>query len=111
MVESVDISMTEAACAQMRKSLAEVGKKAVHITLREAGCSGLEYVLDYADAPLDSDLACEFEGFSLYVDAESYNKALRGLKIDYHQDLLSSGFIYQNPNKKGECGCGVSFTV
>jgi len=79
--------------------------------VREAGCSGYEYVMDYADTPQDGDLVRHYEGFDLYVDADSYAKALNGLTVDYQQDLLSSGFVYINPNKKGECGCGASFSV
>jgi len=41
-----------------------------------------------------------FDGFSLYVDAESYEKALKGLTVDFQQDALSSGFVFINPNKK-----------
>jgi len=108
---NIDITLTDAACAQLEKSLLEVGKKAVHLSVREAGCSGLEYVMDYADEALDSDLVRQFDGFALYVDQSSYTKALQGLQIDYQKDLLSSAFVYSNPNKKGECGCGVSFTI
>ncbi len=110
-LNNVDISLSNAACEQLKKSLLDAGKKAVHLSVREAGCSGLEYVMDYADAPLDSDLVREFDGFSLYVDKDSYAKALAGLQVDYQKDVLSSAFVYHNPNKKGECGCGVSFTI
>ena len=107
----IDISLSNAACEQLKSSLLSVGKKAVHLSVREAGCSGLEYVMDYADEPLDSDLVREFDGFALYVDKDSYAKALAGLQVDYQKDVLSSAFVYHNPNKKGECGCGVSFTI
>jgi len=111
MVDNVDISLSDAACEQLKISLAAAGKKAVHLSVREAGCSGLEYVMDYADEPLESDLERKFDGFSLYVDKDSYAKALAGLQVDYQKDVLSSAFVYHNPNKKGECGCGVSFTI
>jgi len=110
-LKNVDISLSDAACEQLKKALADAGKKAVHLLVREAGCSGLEYVMDYANEPLESDLIREFDGFSLYVDKESYDKALAGLQVDYQKDVLSSAFVYHNPNKKGECGCGVSFTI
>ena len=110
-MNTLDISLTEKAKEQMQQALAKVGKKAVHLSVREAGCSGLEYVMDYADKAQSSDLVCEFDGFTLYVDEESYKKALVGLEIDYEQDMLSSAFVYRNPNQKGECGCGVSFTI
>jgi len=107
----VDISFTGAACTQLQKALLEAGKAAVRLSVREAGCSGLEYVMDYADSPSEGDLVREFDGFHLFVDADSYAKALMGLQVDYQKDMLSAAFVYQNPNKKGECGCGVSFTI
>jgi len=110
-MNKIDISFTKSACEQLEKSLRKAGKKAVHLSVREAGCSGLEYIMDYADSPLDSDRVQEFKGFSLYVDEASYIKALVGLQIDYQKDMLSSAFVYTNPNKKGECGCGISFTI
>jgi len=111
MVEHVDIMFSDAAVKQLKQALADAGKQAVHLSVREAGCSGLEYVMDYADEALESDLVREFDGFALYVDKESYRKALKGLQVDYEKDVLSSAFVYHNPNKKGECGCGVSFTI
>lgn len=106
-----DIELTEAACERVRSVLLNENKRALRISLSEAGCSGLEYVLDYADSPLENDLVAEFEGFQLFVDSASYEQALTGLKIDFQQDMLSSAFVFHNPNKKGECGCGISFTV
>ncbi|MDQ6955092.1 MAG: iron-sulfur cluster assembly accessory protein [Mariprofundaceae bacterium] len=110
-MDNVDVFFTDAANEQLKKALASAGKKAVHLSVREAGCSGLEYVMDYADVPHSSDLVRQFDGFSLYVDEASYIKALTGLQVDYQKDALSSAFVYSNPNKKGECGCGVSFTI
>jgi iron-sulfur cluster assembly protein len=111
MSNTVDVNLTDAACAQMTRALNEAGKKAVRFAVREAGCSGFEYVMDYADVPEAGDLVRHFDGFDLFVDADSYDKALTGLTVDYQQDLLSSGFVFINPNKKGECGCGASFSV
>ena len=110
-MQVVDISLTDKAKQKMQESLTKAGKKGVHLSVREAGCSGLEYVMDYADEPLKSDLVYKLDGFVLYVDEASYKKALVGLEIDYEEDVLSSAFVYHNPNKKGECGCGVSFTI
>lgn len=106
-----DIRLTEAAEARMRSQVAEKGVAGIRLGVREAGCSGLEYVVDYCDAAMPGDHVLDFDGFALFVDAGSYEKALAGLEIDFEQDALSSAFVYRNPNKKGECGCGVSFTV
>jgi len=108
---TVAITLTEAAEHQMAHVLQQVAKKAIRLSVRKAGCSGLEYVMDDVNEPEESDLILTFDTFSLFVDATSYEKALQGLQIDYQKDALSSAFVYHNPNKKGECGCGISFTV
>ncbi len=105
-----DITLSEAAIRRFQEVLGQEGRQAVRLSLRKAGCSGLEYVIEYADAPREGDLRRDFEGFTLFVDSESYPH-LRGLRMDFQQDLLSSSFVFDNPNKKGECGCGLSFTV
>lgn len=107
----VDIELSEAACERVRSVLSSEDKPALRISLNEAGCSGLEYVLDCADSPRTGDLIKQFNGFQLFVDAASYDKALAGLQVDFQQDMLSSSFVFHNPNKKGECGCGASFTI
>jgi len=106
-----DIHLTEPAIARMREQTRKQDCAGIRLSVKEAGCSGMEYVVDFSDAPNAGDLVLSFEGFSLYVDAQSYEKALKGLTVDFQQDALSSGFVFINPNKKGECGCGVSFSV
>lgn len=106
-----DIYFTDAALARLHSVLAETGRRGVRLAVRSAGCSGLEYVMDYADAPEKGDLVQEYDDFRLFVDRESYVMALQGLSIDFQQDALSEAFVFINPNKKGECGCGSSFSV
>jgi len=106
-----DIQLTEAAIERMRQQSVDKGVAGIRLAVREAGCSGLEYVVDYCDASKVGDHVLDFHGFSLFVDGDSYSRALTGLVIDFEQDALSSAFVFRNPNKKGECGCGVSFTV
>jgi len=106
-----DIELTEAASERIRTVLMKEGKQALRISLNEAGCSGLEYVLNYADHPSEGDLISEQSGFQLFVDSDDYQKALAGLQVDFQKDMLSSAFVFNNPNKRGECGCGASFTL
>jgi len=108
---NVDIELTPAAMARVKKLLTDAGKSGLYLAVRPAGCSGLEYVMELADAAHDGDLVKSYEGFDLYVDPESYETALTGLLLDFQQDMLSSSFVYQNPNRKGGCGCGGSFSV
>ena len=110
-----DIELTDAALAQMLRVMKQEGGDdaggGIRLSVRRAGCSGYEYVMVYAHAPEKGDLVRHFDGFDLYVDDTSYDAALKGGWVDYQQDLLSSAFVFSNPNKKGECGCGLSFTV
>jgi len=106
-----DIHLTDAAIARMHEQAQKQGCAGVRLSVKESGCSGLEYVVDFSDTPNGNDFVLPFDGFSLYVDPDSYAKALTGLTVDFQQDALSSGFVFINPNKKGECGCGVSFSV
>ena len=109
--QTADIHLTAAAIAKFKEKLAVAGKQAVRLSLREAGCSGLEYVLDYEDSAQPGDLHAEFDGVHIYIAAQFYDNAIKGLEIDYQEDMLSSAFVFNNPNKKGECGCGKSFTA
>jgi iron-sulfur cluster assembly protein len=108
---SVNIELTPAAIARVKKLVTDAGKSGLYLAVRPAGCSGLEYVMELADAARDGDLVKSYEDFDLYVDSESYETALTGLRLDFQQDVLSSSFVYQNPNQKGGCGCGESFSV
>lgn len=107
----VDITLTDAARARMQQLLREHGHASLRLSLRRAGCSGYEYVLDFVDAPAADDLCVRLEPGTLYIDRADYARALKGLRIDFQRDLLSAAFVYDNPNKTGECGCGLSFTV
>jgi len=105
------ITITDNAAQRLRELQLQNDGQVLRLAVREAGCSGLEYVMGLADAPAADDMAIEGDGFTLYVDHASYERALKGLTIDFQRDLLSAAFVYHNPNKKGECGCGLSFSV
>ena len=107
----LDIELTEAALEHMRASVLDEKVAGIRLSVREAGCSGLEYVMDYAAGPEAGDYVKAYDDFSVFIDADSYKQALCGLRLDYQKGALSAGFVFSNPNKKGECGCGQSFTV
>jgi len=110
-MKQADIHLTAAAIGQFKHKLKAAGKQAVRLSLREAGCSGLEYVLDYEDHAATGDLRAQCDDVTIYIAEQFYDQAIRGLHIDYQEDMLSSAFVFNNPNKKGECGCGKSFTA
>ncbi len=106
------ISLTPAAADRVREMLASRGTPDayVRVGVKTAGCSGLAYKLEYADGLEMGDEVVEEHGVKVIVDAKSVLYLL-GTQMDYEVEQLRSGFVFSNPNKKGECGCGESFTV
>jgi iron-sulfur cluster assembly protein len=83
----------------------------LRIGIKAGGCSGLSYVFAWEPAPKDGDHV--FEGpddSKVFVDQKSY-RFIDGTTLDYDTSLVSKGFVFDNPNAKGTCGCGSSFSV
>ena len=95
-----DIELTPAALEHMRVSVLEKKVAGIRLSVREAGCSGLEYILDYAVEPEAGDYVKVYDDFSVFIDADSYKKALCGLRLDYQKDALSAGFAFSIQTKK-----------
>jgi len=74
------------------------------------GCSGFGYDLHFEDKPTDMDERFDSNGVALYVDPLSF-QYLDGTEIDYVETMAGAGFKFNNPNIKGTCGCGSSFSV
>jgi iron-sulfur cluster assembly protein len=105
------ITLTENAANQVRKSLAKRGKGiGLRLGVRTVGCSGLAYHLDYAEEVGADDVRFESEGVTVLVDSKSL-PYLRGTRLDFVREGLGEKFKFENPNVKGECGCGESFSV
>lgn len=82
----------------------------VRLSTPRRGCSGLAYSIDYVTAAKPGDEAIETSAGTLYVDGGSL-LYLIGSVMDWQEDDFTAGFVFQNPNAKGSCGCGESFTV
>ena len=82
----------------------------LRVGVKGGGCSGLTYVLDLVDEPLEGDKLIEEHGLKLYVDRKSY-VFLAGTILEYSGGLNGKGFVFNNPNAKTTCGCGTSFSV
>jgi len=104
--------LTEAAAVQVGKLLLAREKPAagVRIGLRTKGCSGLSYTLEYVDVMNPLDETVSDHGVTIYIDPKAV-MFLIGTTMDFVEDELQSGFVFENPNEKGRCGCGESFHV
>ncbi len=74
------------------------------------GCSGLSYQFKFAPEPRPRDQVFEFDGVKVFVDPKSI-LFLDGMTLDWHDSLLQSGFVFQNPHATKSCGCGTSFSA
>ena len=82
----------------------------VKLSTPRRGCSGLAYSVDYVTAAVPFDEKIETPGGVLYIDGGSV-LYLVGSTMDWVEDDFTAGFMFNNPNAKGACGCGESFTV
>lgn len=106
------ITITETAAAKV-KEIAEAESlqgQGLRLRVVGGGCSGFSYDLYFEDSPTDMDERFTSNGIELYVDPLSF-QYLDGTEIDYVETLHGSGFKFNNPNIKGTCGCGSSFSV
>ncbi|MEC8725220.1 MAG: iron-sulfur cluster assembly accessory protein, partial [Pseudomonadota bacterium] len=80
----------------------------LRIGVRTGGCSGMAYSMEFAQEQEPLDEVVEEKGVKLFVDSKAL-MFLIGTEMDYVEDKLQSGFVFNNPNEKGRCGCGESF--
>ena len=110
-MEPITISLTQAAAERVKTFLASRGKGlGLRLGVRKTGCSGFAYVVNYADDTAASDLVFEDRGVKVFVDPESL-PLIQGTTVDFVKQGLNEAFRFHNPNIKGECGCGESFSV
>jgi iron-sulfur cluster assembly protein len=82
----------------------------LRLGIKKTGCSGFAYVVNYADRVGSEDVVFEDRGVKVIVDTESL-RYIDGTVVDFVKQGLNEAFRFLNPNIKGECGCGESFTV
>lgn len=105
------ITLSDAAAERVKSFLANRGKGlGVRLGVTTTGCSGLEYVLEFVDEINDEDILYEDKGVKVVIDPKS-QPYLEGTRLEFIKEGLNEGFEFVNPNAKGECGCGESFTV
>ncbi|CUH80421.1 HesB/IscA family protein [Tropicibacter naphthalenivorans] len=104
---STPVTITDAAVKQIRKLMERDNRHGLKIGLKKGGCAGMEYTMDYVDAPEANDEVIEKDGARVLI-APTAQMFLFGTEIDYETSLLESGFKFRNPNVTDACGCGES---
>jgi iron-sulfur cluster assembly protein len=99
----------EARIAELMKNAPE-GAIGVRLSTPRRGCSGLAYSVDYVEEADPLDERIETPGGTFFIDGASV-LSLVGSTMDWKVDDFASGFVFDNPNAKGACGCGESFMV
>ena len=106
----VTLSDSAAARVQEIMSRAEKPYAGLRVGVKNGGCAGQEYVLEYAAAANALDEVVEDKGVKILIDPAA-TMFLIGTEMDFVDDKLQSGFVFKNPNEKARCGCGESFSV
>jgi len=107
------ITVTEKAAREVQRIIAEQGLDEgtfLRVGVSAGGCSGFSYVMDFDAEQKEGDEVAEFHGVKVVVDSEA-KPYLEDIAIDFRDDVMKRGFVFDNPNASGTCGCGSSFSV
>jgi iron-sulfur cluster assembly protein len=106
------VSLTDAAAERVKAIIARSDKPlvGVRVGVRNGGCAGMSYTMEYAEARQPLDEVVEDKGVTILIDPKAV-LFLLGTVMDYRTEKLSSGFVFRNPNQTGACGCGESVAI
>jgi iron-sulfur cluster assembly protein len=105
------ITVTKAAETFMKEMLDSRGHgDGIRFRILQTGCSGYEYKIEYADTITEHDTITKLDNLNIIIDKKS-EVFLDGSEIDFVKEKLKEGLVFNNPNSKGTCGCGESFTI
>lgn len=111
------MTLTDAAADRVKalvskgqESTAEEQILGLRVGVKSRGCSGLSYFVEYAKERKKFEEMVEDKGVKIFIDPAA-TMFLLGSEMDYVEDTLQSGFVFNNPNEKSRCGCGESFSV
>jgi iron-sulfur cluster assembly protein len=105
------ITLTAAAAERVKAFIGNRGNGVgLRLAVKTTGCSGMAYVMEFADQVEDDDVVFEDQGVKVLINPKSL-VYLDGTELDYAREGLNEGFKFNNPNVKDMCGCGESFNV
>ena len=108
------IILTETAAREIKTIIQQqeldAGKVRLRVGVKGGGCSGFSYVLDLTETQKDTDEVYEQHGVKIVCDPKSL-LYLNGVSIDFRDEIMGRGFVFNNPNATSSCGCGSSFSA
>jgi iron-sulfur cluster assembly protein len=104
--------LSDAAAARIKEIMAQAERPlaGVRVGVKNGGCAGMSYTMEYAEAINPADEVIEDKGVKLFVDPKAI-LFLLGTEMDYKIDKLSAQFVFNNPNQTSACGCGESVAI
>ncbi|KAF4552074.1 Iron-sulfur assembly protein 1 [Elsinoe fawcettii] len=104
------MNLTPKAVSQLRDLLDQPEPKLIRVGVKNRGCSGLAYHLEYVDKPAAFDETVEQDGVKVLIDSKALFSII-GSEMDWIEDKLNQRFVFKNPNITEQCGCGESFSI
>jgi iron-sulfur cluster assembly protein len=104
------VTLSDAAADRVKQIMSEKGAGYLRVGVKNGGCAGMEYVMDYVSAPDAMDEIVEDKGVQIVVDAKAV-LFLLGSVVDFETTALHEKFVFSNPNQTDACGCGESVTI
>jgi iron-sulfur cluster assembly protein len=104
------VTLSEAAAQRVKSIMTKRGAGFLRVGVKNGGCAGMEYVMDYVEAPDRFDERVEDKGVEIVLESKAL-LFLLGTELDYETTPLHSKFVFRNPNQTDACGCGESVTI
>ncbi|MCU0820607.1 MAG: iron-sulfur cluster assembly accessory protein [Beijerinckiaceae bacterium] len=106
------MSLSDAAAERVRETIAQAEKPilGIRVGVKNGGCAGMSYTMEYAEAKNPHDEVIEDKGVTILVDPKAV-LFLLGTEMDVKTDVFSSTFVFRNPNETSACGCGESVAI
>ena len=106
------VSLTDTAADRVREIMANASQTVfgLRVGVKNGGCAGMSYTMEFAEAPKPNDEIVEDKGVRILIDPKAI-LFLLGTRMDFKTDKLSSQFVFENPNQTSACGCGESVAI
>lgn len=104
------LTMTDAAANRVRELMAKGEGIGLRVGVKNGGCAGMEYTMEWAKEAKPFDEVVEIDGAKVLIEAKAL-MFLLGTQMDYQTGILKSGFVFNNPNQTSACGCGESVEI